>query len=287
MRFNYASSSVETSPSPNQRPSPPPLGTKSRRRVYAAAAIVTVAAVALAFTLVLLTPPSASAAIPLSYDYAPGEQMSYNITSAVTNATGQVASSSATLDIYVVSFDGENYTLNETTTMYGPLSYPVSTPVVFTITEKMNKTGFVTYPLNGTGGIQSTSMFGNIGSFFEKDQAKVGETWQIPLNWGNSDNSLKGTLIYKFGNIQSVTVPAGAYQVFKMDLSGNLTSIASTSTLSLSQNITTSGQVYLEYGTCRLVESDIQESISMLLNGQASTETVSMNMTLVRHIKPY
>jgi len=49
------------------------------------------------------------------------------------------------------------------------------------------------------------------------------------------------------------------------------------------ENITISGQIYVEYGTCRLVESDLQESLSMLQGGLTSASNISKHTELVKH----
>lgn len=283
MRVNRASLPSETPPATEQAPSQPPSSKRPRKRTYAVLGIVAVVAVALALMFVFLTPPNVGTIIPLSYNYTPGEEMTYNMTATVTNATGQNTSTTATFSMNIISFDGQNYTINETTAMQGPWGSPTS----FTITEKMNKTGYATY-LNGPAGTQQTySTFGNIASFFQKDQARVGETWQVPVNWGNSSYGFNGTFTYKFGDIQEITVPAGTYQVFKIDLSGsNLTMILNTPTMSITENTTVNGQMHLQYGTCRLIDYNLQSSVSILQGAQASTQNVSMQMKLVKHTKP-
>jgi hypothetical protein len=224
-----------------------------------------------------------AAIIPLSYNYIPGEEMTYNITSIVTTGTGQNMSTPQTIRIDVLSFDGENYTINETSTV----QMPSGSPIIIAVTELVNKTGYATY-LNGTPGTQQlSSMFSNFGYQFQKDQARVGDVWQVPVKWGNSTYGMNGTLTYKFYGIQNITVPAGTYQVFRMDVSGsNLILTMNTATMLLSENATAKGQMYIEYGTCRPVYSEFQENISILQGGLTSTETVSMQMKLVEHVKP-
>jgi hypothetical protein len=224
-----------------------------------------------------------TAIIPLSYNYIPGEEMTYNITSTVTTGTGQNMSTPETIRIDVLSFDGENYTINETSTV----QMPSGSPIIIVVTELVNKTGYATY-LNGSAGTQQlSSMFSNFGYQFQKDQARVGDVWQVPVKWGNSSYGSSGTLTYKFYGIQNITVPAGTYQVFRMDVSGsNLTLTMNTATMLLTMNTTVKGQMYMEYGTCRLVYSEFQENISILQGGLTSTETVSMEMKLVEHVKP-
>lgn len=244
--------------------------------------IVAVVAIGLALAFVFLPPPNVEATIPLSYNYSAGEEMTYNLTVGASTAVGQNSSISETFSMEILSFDGENYTVNQTVT----LSMNGS-PMSFSVTEKVNKTGYITY-LNGTAGLQQTySMFSGMGSFHQKDEAKVGETWHVPINWGNSSLGFNGNMTIKFGEVQNITVPAGVYRVFRMDISGdNFTMVINTpANMSLLETLSFSGQMYLEYGTCRLVDSDFQESVSMIQGAQTSTQDMSMQMRLVRHIR--
>ena len=288
MSLNCASSSSETSPAADQPASLPAPSKASRKRIYAVLGIVAVAAVTLALVFAFLIPPNVEATIPLIYNYTPGEEMTYNLTGTTTNTTGQNTSLTETMSMDILSFDGENYTINQTMT----LSIPGGSPMSFSVTQKINKTGYVTN-LNGTAEIQQAySSFPGFGSSsWQKDEAKVGETWQIPLSLDNITYAVfNGNLTLKFGDIQDITVAAGVYRVFRIDVSGsNLSMAISTpppANASIFENFTISGQTYLEYGTCRLVTSDFQESISMLQGTQISAQNITMHMELVKHIRP-
>lgn len=274
--------SSEASPAIDQPASLPPSNKRFRRRIYVFLGVVAVVAVASAL-LVFWSISSAGAAIPLSYNFTVGEEMNYNITTTTMSAIGENTSETATMSLGIVSFDGENYTINETATLYSPFGPPIS----FTAMEKENKTGYITY-LNGTAGLQQMySMFSNIGSFNQKDEAKEGETWHIPLNWSVPSYVFNGTFTYKFGHIQNITVPAGTYKVFSIDFSSsNLTLIFNAlANVSISENITANGQMHLEYGTCRLIDLQLQESLSIQQGMQTSTQNYSEEMQLVQHIK--
>jgi hypothetical protein len=98
----------------------------------------------------------------------------------------------------------------------------------------------------------------------------------------------EGNITLKFGEIQNITVLAGTYKVFRIDVLANNLSRVDTYpppiNMTVFQNLTFSAQVYLEYGTCRLVESDLQESMSTLKGGQASASKTSIHMELVKHM---
>jgi hypothetical protein len=271
MRVNYASSQISSPP--DQPPSP--LGKRSRKRIYTFLGIVAVVAVASTLIFVLLTVPNVGATITLEYNFTPGESLTYNAT-ITQYSTGQNTSVTATIRMDVTGFDGENYTINETTISPIPFS---------TMTENVNKTGYCTFL--SVGAMQSTYCR-PIGSFFQKEEARVGETWQVPCYTGNAGYDFNGTLTYKFGAIQNITVPAGTYKVFKVDVSGsNLTLALMLSGSSFSENMTFNTQMYMEYGTCRLIESETQDSMSVALNNQSTPAVYneSLQMILIKQIK--
>jgi hypothetical protein len=287
MRVNYASVPPETPPATGQ---PPPSKTP-RRRIYVALGIIAVVAVAIAltfaFTNVLnLNPSGTESTIPLSYNYAPGEEMTYNMNETINDA-GQNTSITGTFSLDVISFDGTNYIINFTTTVRVPTPDEAST-LSSTVTEKMNKAGYVTVS-NGMNGTQCP-LFGNPFLYFQKDKATVGETWQVPLSFGNQTVSYNGNFTYTFGNIQTITVPAGTYKVFALNISSNdLTVIMGGTTKDLTvvlQNVTAQGQVYIEYGTCRLIDSNIQEIINYTSGSINYDETITEQTTLTNLTKP-
>jgi cell division protein FtsL len=228
--------------------------------------------------------------IPLSYSYTVGDYMTYNITTTVIQfgqnmsgnpvGTPAVQTQTGTINMDVISFDGENYTINETASMQ-----LASLPISFTIMEKINKTGYVTI-LSGPFATFNSMLAGlnSPGTFFQKDEAKVGETWQFPISeFGNLSFGLTGNFTFTFGSIQNITVPAGTYRVFSLDVSGsNLTMSSSVAGVSCFVQASCIGHEYLEYGTCRLIDSSFQENISYQTGGQSSTSIDFMQMELVQ-----
>ena len=287
MRVNYASVPPETPPAAGQ-----PLPRKPRRRrIYVALGIIAVVAVAVALTFAFLNglnlnTSGTESTIPLGYNYTPGEEMTYNTTETI-NTGGQNTSLTGTFSLNVISFDGTNYTINLTTTE--SLSSPEGTRIINnnTVTEKMNKAGYVTVS-NGMNGTQCP-FFGNPFLFFQKDKATVGETWQVPLSFGNQTASFNGNFTYTLGNIQTITVPAGTYKVFTMNISSNDLTITLSGTPlnpTVFQNITAQGQVYAEYGTCRIIDSNIQETMDYTSQSINYNETITAQTTLVNLTKP-
>jgi len=289
MHVNYASI-PETPPATGQ-----PLPSKTpRKRIFVALGIIAVVAVALGVTLASmnglnLNSSGAGSTISLGYNFSPGEEMTYNTTETISgtiNNDAQNISVTETFSLNVISFDGTNYIINLTTTVSVPGPAEVLN-VNSTVTEKMNKAGYVTVS-NGMNGTQCP-LFGNPFLFFQKDKATVGENWQVPLSFGNQTASFNGNFTFTFGNIQNITVPAGTYKVFAMNISSNDLTVKMGGTPInpiVFQNVTAQGQVYAEYGTCRTIESNIQEIFNYTSNSINYNETITAQTTLVKYTKP-
>lgn len=225
----------------------------------------------------LLT-PRGIAIIPLSVNYTVGEKMIYNRAETVTiqilrhNTTiaeGQMGpipgttSFNSTESVEVVDFDGEYYTLNHTVTMIMDQWSPISISFV----EIVNKTGFSSYFFSGGTEqlVFNASSNPFVSALLARPEVKVGDTWQVPMSTGNSSFGITGNLTVTFGGIQDITVPAGTYKVFKIDFSSNNLSMnlnvppnATGTNIPTTINMSISGQKYLEYQTCREIESNIE-----------------------------
>lgn len=265
---------------------------------------VIVALVTVALALLI---PQGGAAIPLTVDYSVGEKMVYD--SAITMTIGSSNSGfspslgstepktiniSSQQTIEVMSFDGENYLLNHTTSMNA-----LGRPISISMTEKMNKTGYSTYLLD-LGSIQqeipSNGPTSNtfLAQLLSKPEVKVGDKITVPFPSSNQYLQTTGNLTMKFSGIEDLTVPAGTYRVFKIDItSSNLKiilnpSAANSSTVStdISLNLNLSYQIYLEYGTLRQIKASMQESGSYQSSILNMTANTAMDITLIHHIKP-
>lgn len=285
MRVYHASVPPETPPATGQAP---PSKTP-RKKIYVALGIIAVAAVAVALTFafmngLILNTSGTQSTIPLSYNLTPGEEMTYNITETINNIDAQNISLTGTFGLDVISFDGTNYIINLTTTESVPIFNAVVTSNS-TVTEKMNKAGYVTVS-NGMNGTQCP-LFGNPFLYFQKDKATVGDTWQVPLSFGNQTVSFNGNFTYTFGKIQTITVPAGIYKVFTLNISSSdltitmrLTPLNST----VFQNATAQGQLNIEYGTCSLIDSNVE--VNYTSNSINNNETITEQTTLISLTKP-
>ncbi|MDH5376663.1 MAG: DUF3108 domain-containing protein, partial [Candidatus Bathyarchaeota archaeon] len=273
------------------------------KKLYAVAAIVVIAVIATA----LLTPRGA-AIIPLTVNYTVGEKMIYNSTETVTiqaynttiaadqmGPTPNTIICNSTETVEVVDFDGEYYTLNHTMTLILEQWDPISMSLV----EKVNKTGFSSYFFSvGTQQLvfnassDPFSSYSFISALLARPEVKVGDTWQVPMSTGNSSFGITGNLTVTFGGIQDITVPAGTYEVFKIDFSSNNLSMnlnvppnATGTNIFTTMNMSISGQKYLEYKTCREIESNIEMTHSYQIGELNVYCNCSSQTKLVQHLQ--
>jgi len=111
-------------------------------------------------------------------------------------------------------------------------------------------------------------------AFFNQAEAKVGDTWTIPFS-SNTELNLPASMTITLSAIQNLVVPAGTYKVFKMDYS---TSGIPSNALSIS------GRSYLEYGTCKQIESNLQ--VDLPNSGNFGLTGYTIDTTLVQQIGP-
>ena len=293
------------SPLPVEQTPIQPAKRRFGKKLYAAVAVITIVIIASAAFFI---PQGTTATIPLSVDYVVGEKMVYDSTLTMTLGSYSLGSTlslptqtpnNITLNtqqtIDVIGFDGENYLLNHTYSM-SILDRPMS----FSVTEKMNKTGYSSYLLNlgntqteiPQTGIASDSY---LAQLLNKPEVKVGDTISVPYPTLNSNVQTTGDLTIKFNGVEDLTVPAGTYKVFRIDIvSNNLkmsldlpeTSSSIVLPSNLSMNLGINYQIYLEYGTMRQIKSTMQVTSvyqSSILN---MTSAIAMDMTLTQHIKP-
>ena len=287
----------ETPSAPNQHPVTISGSKRFGKKPYAIAGIIAITVIAVALLI-----PQGAATIPLNVEYTVGEKMIYETVENVTNQWFDNVTTESRILLplntvtfnflvteEVVAFDGEFYTLNHTVSTpegHGPrrsISY----------LEIVNKTGYSSYLLpEGTQGIVSNASSNPIvTALLEKAEVTVGESWQIPLNVGNSNGSMTGTLTLTFGGIQEITVPSGTYAVSKIDASGTdivMTINISGVNMNVSRTLNMNQQIYIEYGTCKQIQSNIQSvnTIVYLDTGRKLVSNISTQTTLIQDIKP-
>ncbi len=285
-----------------QPPAPAPRG-RFRKKLFIipAAVLLIIIVVAAAFFI-----PQGAATIPLNADYVVGEKMVYDTTMSMSldlgSSLGSIAPQSPTTTnidaqqtIEVVGFDGENYLLNHTITMT-----LLNKPMSISMMEKMNKTGYSSYFLN-IGDTQTevpqSSLTGNsyLAQLLSQPEVKIGESINVPFPNNSPNIQTTGDLTIKFNDVQDLTVPAGTYRVFRIDivsnnlkLTVNIPQSAASSLLQggLIMNLNLSCQIYMEYGTMRQIKSSLQENASYESSFANMTMQMGMDMTLKEHIKP-
>jgi hypothetical protein len=270
------------------------------KKLYVVAAVVAVAVIAVA----LLVPPG-TATIPLNVNYEVGEKMVYDTTMTLSYQGDDSALTSdlvgalndmsvnAQQTIEVIDFDGEYYTLNQTTTMtMGGKPFSVS------MLQKMNKTGCSTYIFNvgGTEHEVSDASFGSnayLTQLLSKSEVKVGDSIEVPFPGAISSMGVTGGLTMTFKGIEDLTVPAGTYKVFRIDITSHDLSMSYNPSLttpgmnlSSKMDMDVNYQMCMEYGTLRQVKSTMQETLSLQSSMMNYTMTLSMDMILSQHIKP-
>jgi hypothetical protein len=198
--------------------------------------------------------------------------------------------------IEVTGFDGEYYTLNHTLALTSPIGKPLSGSII----EKMNKTGYSAYMLNFGGnqeeipnnGVTSTSY---LAQLLNQPEVKVGDSVNVPFPTYNSSIGISGSLTMTFKGIQDLTVPAGTYKVFRIDITSNdlkmnyqlpLNGVGSFIPSNISIGMNMNYQIYIEYGTMRQIKADMQENVSTQTSTMSYAMNMDMNMTLVEHIQP-
>ena len=270
-----------------------------RKKLYVVAAIVAVAVIVVA----LLIPQGT--AIPLDVDYEVGEKMVYDTTMTMTiedfnsalpsTVTGVLNDTSvnAKQTLEVIDFDGEYYTLNQTTTMIMD-----GKPFSISMLQKMDKTGCSTYLFNVGGTeheVPDTSFTSSsyLTQLLNKSEVKVGDSVNVPFPSALSGMGMTGDLTMTFRGIEDLTVPAGTYKVFRIDITSNDLSMSYNPSmtiagmdLSTKMDMDLNYQMYMEYGTLRQIKSTMQETVSLQSSMMNYTMVLSMDMTLNEHIKP-
>jgi hypothetical protein len=278
------------SETPSEQPTvPAPSRKRFGKKLYAAIAVAVVAVIVIALLI-----PQGAAIIPLSVEYTVGERMVYDATQTIamqmSNSTigaslGLGSNNTLTMDstttVDVVDFDGEAYTLNYTSTME-----LLGKPVSFSYLEKVNKTGYTTILFSGATealapsvGSQDPVLTGILG----KPQVKVGDTWEIPVNPNNASIGITGSLVLTFKGIQDITVPAGTYKVFRVDMTSKDIGMQ---TSAVSTTMSVNGEYYVEFETGRQIENNMQMTIQSQVMGVDTSITMSASMTLAQHTLP-
>lgn len=273
-----------------------PILSKSRKKLYAFSGAIAIIAIVSA----LFVPQAVGTSLELGLNYTVGEKMTYLSTNTVTNQmtntsinveTNTLSQTYNSTGAYaILDFDGETYTIKLTLTseLNGkPLSIPITTNTT-TKTQYYNNL----LPAGSPAFFHNTSANSTLETYLAKSQVKIGDTWQFQVTTGNASLGLTGELTLEFSGTQEITVPAGTYNVFVVELSSNnLTihinpdnGIISASTLDNSI-LQLNGRTYLEVGTCRLIKSELTQQTTMQQPGISGTSTIYSEKTLIEHTR--
>ncbi|MGO8806998.1 MAG: hypothetical protein ACLQO7_10430 [Candidatus Bathyarchaeia archaeon] len=231
--FQIAYAAQSGTPTPQEHSEQPSKSKKSfnKKLFVPIVAIITIIVVAVALLI-----PQGSATIQLNVNYNVGEKMIYNTTDTTTssnvvssnNFQPKSTTSSGQEIMDVLSFDGQTYTINDTVTMTIAGLTSLTRPLSISTIEEINKTGyertFLTF-LNTTTELPSNGLNSNqdLEHLLSAPEVKVGDTITIPeqslLASSPSPNfETTGYLTLTFKGFQDLTVPAGTYRVFEVDL---------------------------------------------------------------------
>ncbi len=300
------------SPEPNNPPDPEPLAPKNSKHFGKKPLIVIATIVAVAIILVALLATPGVSAIPLNVDFEVGEKMIYSNDMSLSMSLGNSSllnlgslnsntslTASGTKTIEVLAFDGQVYTLNSTSTIEA-----LGQSVSFSVIEKMNKTGYSTTLFNlGSATMEMSSSNGltNYEYFTQllsQPQVKVGDSITIPYPTSNltSNTQVSGELVLTFKGFQDLTVPAGTFKVFEVELtsrnlamtvqmpeSGESFSIMPNS---MTMNMDLTYTMYFEYNTMRQIKSSMQATASLDASIISYSITANIDTTLKQDIKP-
>jgi hypothetical protein len=293
-------------PSENNQPLLSKRGVKRLgKKFYVLSAVVAVVIIVVA----LMFPKNVGATVPLNVDYAVGETMIYHQTQTVTfqanNSSTPYAFSamppqnettiSTTITAVVIDFDGQYYTFNYTVDTLS--SGKSINGVTFSYLEKINKTGYTSHILTGDSTVRLSNSSGNpvVKGFLNKIEVHIGESWTVPLI-SQALGSVEAELTLTFVGIEEITVPAGIYNVVRVDfLSSNYTKAVTVPQSTFSDNRTVivptvnvilSGQMYMEYGTCKQIKSETTMTQYLSLPNQNAISINTAHKELIQHIKP-
>ena len=273
-----------------QQPTAQALNNKGfRKKLYvtAAALILVTAVIAAAF----LVPSSEAETIPLGTHYVLGEKLTYNLTASSFSQTRNSSTNSTaqhTLTVEVVSIDGDTYTLKYTTTP-SAADNSVATSYVMPVKEDdmtnlytLLPVAFQQYPEYAEYAEKTNLSVPLETALFNQSEAKVGDTWQIPVACAISAD-LAAELTVKFVAIQNLAVEAGSFKVFKIAFT-RTSAQQSSSQFDDLYAVSVSGESYLEFGSCKQVQSSVQVNMTTLqdVDGGYSSFVSTFQNTLIK-----
>lgn len=188
---------------------------KSRKNLFVS--IFAIMMIVVVIVAVLFVQQSAAGVISLGVDYPVGEKLTYTMKLTQTLELGNSTSNSSadgTMIVEVMSLEGDTYTLN--CTISGS-SNANAVKIPKLVEVKKNEMATVLSFMPAISPDQNyTGLFVSRAAF-DQTQAKVGDTWTIPMHTEGA--VVAGDLRVTFKAIQDLTVDAGTFRVFRIDLS--------------------------------------------------------------------
>ena len=269
---------IPSSPETQEEAVKPKAGT--RRYLLVGLLLVAIVATASIVTVNQFLPSVSGDLVSVGMNYEVGEKMTYEIKTTVEMLNMPI-SSEYTLQMEVLSFDGENYTIKQTMTIEQQ---------EFSYTMKINRMGqMVEYNESAVEIDEAfSSLFGvsGYGAQFTSDEVRVGESWEIPINITEEAINIQGTLSYMLSEIATVTVPAGTYDVLKIEAEiSDMQSSTSIGELDMQTVSNMNGYALLEKDSCMLIELNMDQVTTMLAMGETTSMATNLQMQLVEHTK--
>jgi hypothetical protein len=279
------SDSTQSIEAPIQKPG-------SRRKLYLFVVIVLIAALSGSVLLYSFRPVEA---IALALQYEVGEKMTYEMDMTV-GMMGVEASATMSYSIEVLDKEGDIYTVRMTMELLGQGQTGTSYSMTMKITESGELVELVDAPEEVQQAIQQSMSYfsfmpGN-GFYFPLSEARVGDSWPIPINVSTEMFDFTGTMQCAITETRALTVPAGTYDVFKLEITSSDLDFALNPEYeqelnqSMDMQMTMNGYEYIERGTCRMIQANFDTTMSMAIMNVTATMDLSMNMQLTEHIRP-
>ena len=241
---------------------------KKLQVIIAAIIIVTVVTAS-----ILLVPSSEAETISLDAHYVPGEKLTYDITISSSTRNGNYSTNSitqSTLTVEVVSINEDTYTLKYTNTSSAEDS-SMTTSYIMNVKETDMINLFTIVPVayqqypDYTEYADSSSPIET--AFFRQSKAKVGDIWRIPTTCTVTATP-EAEITVKFAAIQNLAVKAGNFKVCKIEFNRTSPQQSQNQPDNL-EYAGVSGESYLEYGSCKQVQSTLQFNMTTSLGGKS------------------
>jgi hypothetical protein len=249
---------------------------------YLVIILILIAVVASTFVLNQSLVPDNNVPVPEGGIYVVGEKMIYKqtVTYEMNNGTN---SFEYTLAVEVVGFDGENYTLEHK--KWGAL-YPTLSSSCTTKTDlEGNTIQFKDFPVETDDPFYLFPIYG-IEVPFPNEDVDVGESWQISIVTEREGVKIDSTINYTLSEIVAVTVPAGTYEVLKIQ--AEVPDFTATGIVDGKQTYsesTFSSYILLEKDSHLLIEYNSVQLITETTAFSTRAGTTATQMQLTQHTK--